>query len=111
MRGWVRRRLPDVSIYSEHESPLAPLEVGVWVGFAEQLGYRRDRRYVAPYWEPAGDELVLRDDTILLSVADRYPYLALVGQPAARACLWEQEITLGNSDGPATRWLIAVATT
>lgn len=75
--------------------------------FAEQLGYRGHRRFVAAYWEPLGDEVTVCDDyTSATGLGDRYAWSDFVHQRLVRAWLLEHGINLGNSDESATYWLI-----
>lgn len=74
--------------------------------FLERLGYHHNRRIVAVYWEPVGDEAAFTDGVHGLVGADPYVYWELTRQPAVRAWLWEHDINLGNSDQPATHWLL-----
>jgi hypothetical protein len=93
---------------SEREqTSVIPLPFPLPPGFAEQLGYQRDRRFVAAYWEPGGDEVTIRDDIFLAcGMGDWYPWTQFFHQP--RVSLWKlrNNINLGSSDEPATHWLI-----
>jgi hypothetical protein len=66
---------------------LIPLPFELPPRFVEQLGYRRDRRFVAAWWEPAGDELTLRDDSCEWCGANGWPYLAFKRQPQVQTWL------------------------
>lgn len=75
--------------------------------FAEQLGYRGDRRFVAVHWEPFGDEVTVRDDrSSSTGLGDRYAWSDFFHQRQIRAWLWEHDINLGNSDEAPTHWLL-----
>jgi hypothetical protein len=84
-----------------------PLPFHLPPAFAEQLGYRRDRRFIAAYWEPLGDELTIRDDTWLAcGVGDWYAWTRFFHRPDVLAWLRQHRVNLGNSDETATHWLI-----
>jgi len=85
---------------------LIPLPFPLPQTFLERLGYHHDRRIVAVYWEPVGDEAAFTDGVHGLVGADPYVYWELTRQPAVRAWLREHDINLGNSDQPATHWLL-----
>jgi hypothetical protein len=74
--------------------------------FLDRLGYRGDRRIVAVYFEPGVDEVAFTDDVQGLVGADHDVYWELTRQPQVRAWLTERAINLGNSDWPATHWLL-----
>ena len=74
--------------------------------FLRRLGYDHGRRLVGVYWQPAGDEAVFDDGAISLTGADPWTYLELVRQPRVEAWLDEHQVNLGNSEEPATHWLL-----
>jgi hypothetical protein len=86
---------------------LTPLPFPLPQRFAEQLGYRRDRRFVAAYWEPGGDEVTVRDDSFLAcGMGDWFPWTRFFHQPELRLWRIKNKINLGSSDEEATHWLI-----
>src|SRR6266487_2410766 len=87
--------------------PIIPLPFPLPPSFAEQLGYRRDRRFVAAYWEPMGDEVTILDDAFLAcGMGDWYPWTDFFHQPQVRRWRLANKINFGNSDEAATHWLI-----
>lgn len=75
--------------------------------FAEQLGYRGERRFVTAYWEPLGDEVTIGDDrTSATGLGDPYVWSDLLHRRWIRNWLMEHNVNLGNSDESATHWLI-----
>jgi hypothetical protein len=81
-------------------------------GFLQAFGYRGGRRFVALYWEPCGDEACYDDGvSYACGMADNWLYLGFIRRPEARRWLDEQGVNLGNSDEPATHWLVADAVT
>ena len=85
---------------------LLPLPFALPESFLRRLGYRRDRRIVAVYWEPAGDEAAYPDGVHSLVGANHDVYWELTRHPEVRAWLWQHAINLGNSDESATPWLL-----
>ena len=86
---------------------LLPLPYRLPPAFAEQLGYYRNRRFVAAYWEPLGDEVTVRDDQIVATGQGiRYAWSDFFHQGQVCAWLWLQNVNLGNSDERETHWLI-----
>jgi hypothetical protein len=81
-------------------------------GFLPALGYREGRCFVALYWEPSGDEACYDDGvSYACGMSDNGLYLGFVLRPEVRRWLDEQALNLGNSDEPATHWLVADAVT
>ena len=81
-------------------------------GWLRSFGYPGGRRFVALYWEPCGDEACFDDgESYACGMADNWLYLRFIRQPEVRRWLDEMGLNLGNSDEPATHWLIADATT
>jgi hypothetical protein len=81
-------------------------------GFLLAFGYRGDRRFVALYWEPCGDESSYDDGiSYAVGMSDNWLYLDFIHQPDVRRWLDEQGLHLGNSDEPAEHWLVADALT
>ena len=75
--------------------------------FEASVAARRPRRWVALYWEPAGDELGWTDgQSSGAGQLDHWPYLDLVHRPQVRGWLIEHEIDLGNSEEPASHALV-----
>lgn len=85
---------------------LIPFPFPLPPAFLRRLGYRRDRRIVAVYWEPAGDEAAYSDGVYSLVGADAYVYWELTRKPVVQEWLWAHGIDLGNSDNSATHWLL-----
>ena len=81
-------------------------------GLLQAFGYREGRRFVALYWEPCGDEATYDDGvSYACGMSVNWLYLGLIRQPEVRRWLNDQGLNLGNSDEPATHWLVADATT
>ena len=81
-------------------------------GFLQAFGYREGRRFVALYWEPSSDEACYDDSvSYACGMSDNWLYLGFIRRPEVRRWLDEQGLNLGNSDEPATHWLIADALT
>src|SRR5262245_52967072 len=81
-------------------------------GFLPALGYPGGRQLVALYWEPCGDEACYDDGvTSACGRCDNWLYLDLVRQSEVSAWLGENGVRLGDSEGPATHWLVADALT
>jgi hypothetical protein len=77
-------------------------------GFLPAFGYREGRRFVALYWEPCGDEACYDDGvSYACGMSDNWLYLRFLRQAEVRGWLDEQGFNLGNSDEPATHWLVA----
>jgi hypothetical protein len=81
-------------------------------GFLSAFGYQGGRRFVALYWAPSGDEACYDDGvSYACGMADNWLYLRFIRQAEVRRWLDEQGFNLGNSDEPATHWLVADAQT
>ena len=80
-------------------------------GFLQAFGYRGGRRFVALYWEPCGDEAYDDGVSDACGMSDNWLYLGFIHRPEVHRWLDEQCVNLGNSDEPATHWLIADAVT
>ena len=81
-------------------------------GFLPAFGYQGGRRFVALYWEPCGDEACYDDGvSYACGMSDNWLYLRFIRQAEVRRWLDERGLNLGNSDEPATHWLIADAKT
>lgn len=78
----------------------SPLPLGTEL--ARMCGYEGGARWVALYWEPAGDE-VMWDDGLSSATGEWYPFLEYTGRAPIRAAL---PYNLGSSDGPATAKLL-----
>ena len=86
---------------------LRPLPYPLPPSFAEQLGYYRNRRFVAAYWESLGDEVTIRDDQVIATgLGLRYAWSDFFHQGQMCTWLWLHNINLGNSDERETHWLI-----
>ncbi len=67
-------------------------------------GYDGGARYLAMWWTPLGDELLLADGEVTFT--GWWPaWTTLVGHPLGRVILSPYE--LGSSDSDATHWLLA----
>jgi hypothetical protein len=81
-------------------------------GFLQAFGYPGDRRFVALYWEPSGDEACYDDgQSYACGMSDNWLYLDFIHRPEVWCWLDERGFNLGNSDEAATRWLVADAQT
>jgi len=81
-------------------------------GWLRSLGYSGDRRFVALYWEPCGDEACYFDGvSYACGLSDNWLYLGFIRQPHVRHWLDENRLELGNSDESALHMLIADAST
>src|SRR5262245_16603793 len=81
-------------------------------GFLEAFGYPGDRRFVALYWEPCGDEACYDDgESYACGMSDNWLYLGFVHRPEVHRWLEGNALRLGNSDEPAEHWLVADALT
>jgi hypothetical protein len=77
-------------------------------GFLPAFGYAGGRRQVALFWEPSGDEACFDDGvSYACGMCDNWLYLDFIHQPQVREWLDANSLNLGNSDEPATHWLIA----
>jgi hypothetical protein len=89
------------------QSQFAPLPFELPPNFVEQLGYQGDRRFVAAYWEPGGDEVTIRDDAYLASgMGDWWPWTHFFHHPEVTRWKMHHNINVGSSDEEATHWLI-----
>ncbi|HZA28988.1 MAG TPA: hypothetical protein VE735_05250 [Gammaproteobacteria bacterium] len=70
----------------------------------QALGYDGKARYVAFYWELAGDELAWADDRVSIIGANWHAWLMYIQHPSVAHCLEPYE--LGNSDESARHWLL-----
>jgi hypothetical protein len=70
----------------------------------QALGYEDQHRYVAFWWEPAGDELAWNDGQCSIVGANWHAWLTYIQHPRVAHCLEPYE--LGNSDEPARHWLL-----
>jgi hypothetical protein len=89
---------------------VTPLPFELPAMFVEQLGYRRDRRFVAVYWEPLGDEVTFRDDTFLLCGGNWYPFTQFFHRcsgsfprPRRRRAFAREERSRIGADGPSSQ--------
>ena len=80
--------------------------------FLSAFGYRNERRWVALFWEPCGDEACFDDgQSYACGCCDNWLYLKFTRQPDVRRWLDQNDIHLGNSDEPARQWLVVDAIT
>jgi hypothetical protein len=70
----------------------------------QALGYEGQHRYVAFWWEPAGDELAWDDGQSGVVGANWHAWLTYVQHPHITPYLEPYE--LGSSDEPAQHWLL-----
>jgi hypothetical protein len=81
-------------------------------GFLPAFDYREGRRFVALYWEPSGDEACYDDGvSYACGMSDNWLFLGFIRRPEVRRWLGEQGLSMGNSDEPATHWLVADSVT
>lgn len=81
-------------------------------GWLRAFGYPGNRRFVALYWEPSGDEACYDDGvSSACGSCDNWLYLDFIHQPALARWIDENGLCLGNSDEPARHWLVADAAT
>jgi hypothetical protein len=80
--------------------------------FLTRFGYQGERRVVALYWEPCGDEACYDDGiSSACGMSDNWLYLAFIHQTDVQPWLDEKGIHLGNSDEAARHWLVVDAAT
>jgi hypothetical protein len=70
----------------------------------QALGYEGQHRYVAFWWEPAGDELAWDDGQSGVVGANWHAWLIYEQHPRVAPHL--ESYQLGNSDEPARHWLL-----
>ena len=81
-------------------------------GWLTQFGYPGERRFVALYWEPCGDEASVTDGVrSACGMSDNWLYLKFVREPHVRRWLDDNGIALGNSEDEAQHWLVVDAST
>lgn len=73
--------------------------------FLDALGYNGSARFVAVYWEVAGDEASYDDGQVSLCGANWGAFLAYMDHPRIRPWLGDRRWALGSSDEEATHWL------
>jgi hypothetical protein len=77
-------------------------------GWLRRFGYPGERRFVALYWEPCGDEACYDDGiSSACGLCDNWLYLGFIHEQHVYRWLDENQINLGNSDEPARHWLVA----
>jgi hypothetical protein len=91
--------------------PLISLPFNLPPAFLNRLGDRGSGRIVAVSFEPGIDEAAVTDGIDGLVGVDHYVYWEPTRQPNVWAWLTEHAINLGNSDWPATHWLLIDRTT
>ena len=69
----------------------------------QALGYTRQARYIATWWQPEGDEAMISDG-IVTATGQWMGYLAYIEHPRVYPALTPYE--LGASDCPAEFWLV-----
>lgn len=81
-------------------------------GWLRRFGYPGERRFVALFWEPCGDEACYDDGvSYACGMSDNWLYLDFIRQPHVRCWVDEHDLNLGNSDESAKHWLVADALT
>jgi hypothetical protein len=76
-------------------------------GFLAAFGYPGDRRFVALFWEPCGDEAGFDDGvSFACGSSNNWLYLDFIRRDGVRCWLDQHDLNLGNSDEPAQHWLI-----
>jgi hypothetical protein len=83
---------------------LIPLDAPVPPMLEAAIGYDGDARWVAFYWQPAGDEACWDDGRASLCGANWPAYLAYTRHPAVWPHLALYDF--GSSDEPARHWLV-----
>ena len=77
-------------------------------GFLTAFGYPYAKSFVALFWEPSGDEACYDDgQSYACGSCDNWLFLDFIRQGDVRRWLDEHGINVGNSDEPATHWLLA----
>jgi hypothetical protein len=67
--------------------------------FEARVAARRPRRWVALFWEPAGDELAWTDgQSGGAGQLDHWPFLDLVHRPQVHGWFVEHQVDLGSSE-------------
>jgi hypothetical protein len=67
---------------------------------------------VALYWEPCGDEACYDNGvSSACGLCDNWLYLDFIHRPQVQAWLDANGVNLGNSDQPASHWLVIDSTT
>ncbi len=80
--------------------------------FLSKFGYPGDRRFVALFWEPCGDEACYDDgQSFACGLCDNGLFLGFVYQAHVDNWLNENGIHLGDSEREARHWLVADALT
>lgn len=69
----------------------------------EVLGYEGEARYIAGYWMPGGDEVIV-DDGMLSFTGEWLAWLVYIGHPSVNRVL--SAYNLGSSDEEAEHWLL-----
>lgn len=85
------------------EYGLTKLPVAAPPVLPEALGYEGEARYIAGYWMPGGDEVVV-DDGILSFTGEWPAWLVYIGHPSVNRVL--SAYNLGSSDEDAEHWLL-----
>lgn len=89
-------------------SELVKAPVRLPPGRLRAFGYPGGRRFVALYWEPCGDESCYHDGAFwACGAADNWLLLDLLRRPDLRGWLDDNDFRVGNSEEPATHWLVA----
>jgi hypothetical protein len=75
--------------------------------FFQRLPIPRDAdRYVALFWEPAIDDLLIYNGRAFRRATDDWPFLALQCHEQVGSFLCQHDVQLGNSWLAASHWLI-----
>jgi hypothetical protein len=76
--------------------------------FLTAFGYPGNRRFVAIYWEPCGDEAAYEDGvSSAVGIANNWLYLNFIHQLEVFAWIEANHLNLGNSDQSAQHWWLA----
>jgi hypothetical protein len=98
-------RKDNTTCSPKHPSSFRPASSGL-------SATRKGGGFVALYWEPSGDEACYDEGvSYACGTSDNWLYLDFTRRPEVRRWLDERGLDLGNSDEPATHWLIADALT
>lgn len=82
---------------------LNPIPIKLPPSFEEALGYKGGRKYVAFYWEPAGDEAMYHDG-YCTAECNWWAFVQFVRHP--KVYPWLKEYNFGNSDEDAIHWML-----
>jgi len=80
--------------------------------FLTAFGYKGNRRFVALYWEPCGDEAAYDDGiSSAVGMSDNWLFLDFLHRDDVGRWLDENHLHVGSSDESAQHWLVVDALT